>query len=405
MCREPTTGRSGPCAGPSLAEVLRAGLAERARPPVLAPQVARVFGALLACRTRALGGHRYRCAACGAEHFVPHSCRNRHCPQCQGAAAFEWLARQEAVLLPVPYFHVVFTLPHTLNPLIRQNRRRLYTLLFQAASQTLLAFGERRLGVRVGVTAVLHTWSQTLMDHYHLHCVVSGGGLSEDRGRWIPAPPRYLFAVRALSEVFRGKYRDGLRALHRRGKLEFHGELASLAQVPNFERLLGEACRTPWVVYAKRPFAGPAQVLAYLSRYTHRVALSPRRLLGLDAEGGTVTFAYKDYADGARRKSMKLELREFLRRFALHVLPERFVRIRHYGLLANRGREERVARARTLLPAGPASESCPSVPPSPREPAGGAPALACPKCGDRALILVEITRSGAEPEVPVLDSS
>src|SRR5215471_3740839 len=323
-------------AGPSLAAVLRAGI--QSSLPALPKHHWRILNALLACRTPALGGHRYLCQQCGQSHFVPHSCRNRHCPLCQGAAAREWLAQQQAALLPVPYFHLVFTLPHTLNPLIQQNQQALYTLLFAAATETLLEFGQNRFGVQLGITAVLHTWSQTLLDHYHLHCVVTGGGLSADGSQWVSAPPHYLFAVRALSEVFRGKFCAGLQRLYADGRLQFHGQLRPFGQPVAYKRLLRQAVRQRWVVYAKRPFAGPGQVLAYLSRYTHRVALGPRRLLLLHEKDQTITFAWKDYADGAKRKTMTMNLREFVRRFCLHLLPKRFVKIRHFGFLSNRQR-------------------------------------------------------------------
>ena len=228
-------------AEPGLAAVLRAGI--KSSPPALPKRHWRILNALLACRTPALGGHRYLCQKCGRTHFVPHSCRNRHCPLCQGAAARDWLARQEAALLPVPYFHLVFTLPHVLNPLIQQNQQALYTLLFNAAAQTLLEFGQNRFGVQLGITAVLHTWSQTLLDHYHLHCIVSGGGLSGDGSKWVTTPPRYLFAVRALSEVFRGKFCAGLQQLHADGRLQFHGKLAALSQPKAYQRLARQAVR------------------------------------------------------------------------------------------------------------------------------------------------------------------
>jgi hypothetical protein len=263
----------------------------------------------------------------------------------------DWLEQQAATLLPVPYFHLVFTLPHSLNGLIRQNRAPLFKLLFDAASQTLLEFGAQRLDAQLGITAVLHTWSQTLGDHYHLHGIVTGGGVAHDQSRWVATSPHYLFPVRALSRKFRGKYLAGLHALHAAGKLEFHGELKETAAPAQFAATLRQASQTEWVVYAKRPFAGPEQVLAYLSRYTHRVALSPRRLLATD--GQTVTFAYKDYADGSRPKTMTLGTAEFVRRFCLHVLPKRFVKIRHYGLLGNRQKQARLARARQLLGAAP----------------------------------------------------
>jgi Putative transposase/Transposase zinc-binding domain len=382
-------------AGPGLAAILQAGITSS--PPALPKHHWRIINALLACRTPALGGHRYLCQECGKTHFVPHSCRNRHCPLCQGAAARDWLAQQEAALLPVPYFHLVFTLPHVLNPLIQQNQRVLYTLLFTAATQTLLAFGQNRFGVQVGITAVLHTWSQTLLGHYHLHCIVTGGGLSADATKWVTTPPHYLFAVRALSKVFCGKFCAGLEQLHREGKLQFHGQVAPLAEPRVYQRLLRQAVRKKWVVYAKRPFAGPRQVLGYLSRYTHRVALSPRRLLELDQQNQTVTFSWKDYAQEAKRKTMRLELREFVRRFCLHLLPERFVKIRHFGFLSNRQRQLRVAQARALLRQIPLPG--PSVAAEPK------PVKVCPHCGSSWLLLIEIVAPVFAVAPRLLDSS
>jgi len=376
-----TCGQPPPLvAGPSLAAVLRAGIS--GSPPPLPKHHWRIINALLACRTPLLGGHRYLCRECGQTHFVTHSCRNRHCPLCQGASARDWLAKQEEALLPVPYFHLVFTLPHALNPLIQQNQQVLYILLFEAATQTLLEFGQNRFGVQLGITAVIHTWSQTLMDHYHLHCIVTGGGLSAEGSKWVSSSERYLFAVRALSEVFRGKFCSGLQKLYGEGHLQFHGKLAPTARPTAFQALLRQASSQKWVVYSKRPFAGPRQVLAYLSRYTHRVALSPRRLLALDSQSRTVTFSWKDYADGCKRKTMRLESKEFVRRFCLHLLPERFVKIRHFGFLCNRQRRLRVGQARALLnPAAPPAPVAAVRPDSDR---------VCPHCGSNRLLLVEI---------------
>ncbi len=392
VCAEP----SAPVARPSLAAVLRAGI--QGAQLSLPTHHWRILKALLACRTPALGGHRYLCQTCGQTHFVPHSCRNRHCPVCQGAAAYDWLHRQEATLLPVPYFHVVFTLPHRLNPLIQQNQRALYTLLFQAASQTLLDFAQNRFGVQLGITAVLHTWSQTLLEHYHLHCIVTGGGLPADGSRWVSTPPNYLFAVRALSEVFRGKFCSGLEQLYAEGRLEFHGQLSSLDTPNAFKRLLREAVRQKWVVYAKRPFAGPRQVLAYLSRYTHRVALSPRRLLALDEQAQTVTFAWKDYADKQKPKTMRLELKEFVRRFCLHLLPARFVKIRHFGFLSNRQRKACIAQARGLL--GQVLLPSAKVAAIPAE-----PIRVCPYCGSCLLLPVGTVAPSLTAAPRPLDSS
>ena len=358
----------------------------------------KTLNALLRCHTPELGGHLYRCADCGVEHFQAHSCRNRHCPSCQRAGADQWLLKQRASLLPVPYFHVVFTLPHSLNPLISQNQRQLYKLLFDSVSATLLEFGQHKLKAQIGFTAVLHTWSQTLAAHYHLHCIVTGGGLSLDTEQWKSTGRRYLFPVRALSRMFRAKVRDGLKRLHQEGQLGFHGSLAPLSQSVEFSHLLSCACAGPWVVYSKKPFAGPKAVLAYLSRYTHRVAIGNGRLLALDQAAGTVLFSYKDYADQSRRKTMDLSLVEFLRRFCLHILPERFVKIRHYGLLGNRNRSGKIALARAQLGGGSEqaeSSLCPSV-----QPPANPPPLLCPRCGSQNLILIERRRrSQAAPQL------
>jgi hypothetical protein len=401
----PRGGCAGQSAGPTLAEVLRLGLSVAV--PRLPTHHWKILRALLACRTPALGGHRYRCQQCGRTHFVPHSCRNRHCPLCQGQAAHRWLEQQEAALLPVPYFHLVFTLPHDLNPLIRQNRRTLYKLLFDAASQTLLAFGQNRFRAQVGITAVLHTWSQTLLDHYHLHCIVTGGGLADEGGRWVAASPHYLFPVRALSAVFRGKFCAGLQRLYATGKLEFHGQLAPWAARPKFQRLVRQAAWRAWVVYAKRPFAGPQQVLAYLSRYTHRVAISPRRLLHLDAQTQTVTFAWKDCAQDAQHKIMTLALAEFVRRFCLHLLPKGLVKIRHFGFLSNRLRQTRLAQARALLqPTAPAASTQPDETISGTSGSEAAPGQVCPYCGSNRLWLVEIVPASFIPRAAAsFDSS
>jgi hypothetical protein len=401
----PRGGCAGQPAGLTLAEVLRLGLSVAA--PRLPTHHWKVLRALLACRTPALGGHRYRCQQCGRTHFVPHSCRNRHCPLCQGQAAHRWLEQQEAALLPVPYFHLVFTLPHELNPLIRQNQGVLYPLLFAAASQTLLEFGQNRLRAQLGITAVLHTWSQTLRDHYHLHCIVTGGGLAGGGTRWAAAPGHYLFPVRALSAVFQGKFCAGLQRLYAAGQLEFHGQLAPWAARPKFQQLVCQATRRPWVVYAKRPFAGPQQVLAYLSRYTHRVALSPRRLLHLDAQTRTVTFAWKDYAAGARSKTMTLGGGEFVRRFCLHLLPKGLVKIRHFGFLSNRQRQTRLAQARALLPpAAPAAATLTDESGSGTSGSEAPPGQACPYCGSHQLWLIEIVPARFIPRAaPSFDSS
>ena len=384
----------------TVAEVLRVGLPDYARAHRLPSHHWRVLRAILACRTPELGGHLYQCSHCGERRFVPHSCRNRHCPTCQGANGYAWMQAQAGALLPIPYFHLVFTLPHALNPLIRQNQARCYELLFACASATLLEFGRGELQAQLGVTAVLHTWSQTLLDHYHLHCIVTGGGLRED-GTWAARSPQWLFPVRALSAMFRGKFRAGLRQLYRDGRLQFHGQQQASAPPAAFAALVDQATRPPWVVYAKRPFAGPEVVLAYLARYTHRVGITNHRLLALDQRAHTVRFAYKDYAEQSRSKALTLACAEFVRRLQLHLLPERFVKIRHYGLLANRNRRTRIAAARAAMPAqaqrpdppAPAAnaETVPEVP-------IGLPAC-CPHCHQQAdWILVE--RLAPPPGLP-----
>jgi len=379
-----------------LADVVRAGLPAYARAHRLPPHHWKILNALQVCRTPLLGGHQYQCAHCHCAHFAPHACGNRHCPTCQGINSQHWLAAQAALLLPIPYFHVVFTLPHLLNPLIQQNQAALYTLLFAAAADTLLTFGRNNLGAQLGVTAVLHTWSQTLLDHYHLHCIVTGGGPALDGRRWVPSRPDYLFHVGALSTVFRAKFSEGLQRLYADGDLQFQGQLQPLSVERHFQALMRDATAKGWVVYSKRPFAGPQQVLAYLSRYTHRVGISNRRLLQLDRTTGTVSFDYKDYAQGARHKSMPLGLSEFLRRLRLHILPPRFVKIRHYGLLANRQRQQRLARARVLLSAEPA----PVQPqPQPRS------LPVCPHCGWAALFLVRVVPPLRFAPAPALTDS
>jgi hypothetical protein len=365
----------------------------------------RALRALAACRTAALGGHTETCDVCGATRIAYNSCRNRHCPKCQTLAQARWLAARQAELLPVEYFHVVFTLPHTLNPLAQGNPRVCYALLFQAARETLATFGDdpRHLGGEVGGLAVLHTWGQTLEQHLHLHCVAPGGALARRGSRWLPAKPGFLFPVRALARVFRGKYLAGLRAAFDRQALRFAGRVAGLAEPAAFAAFLARCRTTDWVVYAKPPFAGPAQVLEYLGRYTHRVAISNDRLVSV--ANGQVRFRWKDYAHGHRVKTMTLSAEEFLRRFLLHILPDRFVRIRHFGFLANRGRRAKLARCRQLLAVPPAP------PPDPPEAVAalvqrltGVDITRCPACRAGRLRIVAVVRPGAHP-VPALDTS
>ena len=343
-----------------LAQILaRHGAAFRATHRLSAVQ-RRAMRAIVACRTEALGGHVERCQACGLLRYSYHSCRNRHCPKCQTLAKERWLAARQAELLPVPYFHVVFTLPHSLNGLAQGNPRVIYRLLFDAAARTLQEFGEnpRWLGGELGVTMVLHTWGQTLSQHLHVHALVSGGALAPD-GHWIHPRAGFLFPVKALSPVFRGKFLAGLKRAFDSGALILAGSTASLDDARARHALFAALRAQPWVVYAKRPFAGPEQVLQYLGRYTHRIALTNSRLVSLDDD--TVRFRYRDYACGNRRKLMSLDPHEFIRRYLTHVLPKGFMRIRHYGLLGNRAKRHKLAHARATLNV-PRPETRPTAP-------------------------------------------
>lgn len=309
----------------------------------------RVLERLSACRTSALGGHVDQCDTCDHTIISYNSCRDRHCPKCLAMASADWLDARRSELLPVSYFHVVFTLPACLRPLALQNKEVVYNLLFRAASETLLeiAADPKHLGAQLGVLAILHTWGQNLLDHPHVHCVVPGGGISPDRTRWIPCRDGFFLPVRVLSRLFRGKLLALLRSAFDAGHLAFHGSIKSLQDRIAFERLLASIRRKECVVYAKPPFGGPEQVLKYLARYTHRVAISNHRLLAID--DGKVTFRWKEYALGNRHRKMTLEATEFIRRFLLHALPSGFVRIRYYGFLANRYRKANLDRCRALL--------------------------------------------------------
>src|SRR5882724_2426807 len=316
---------------------------------LLSGEQRRVLRDLTLCRTAALGGHVKRCDRCGHGEIAYNSCRNRHCPKCQAAARAEWLEARSEDLLPVEYFHVVFTPPEQLGAVALQNKRLIYGLLFRAASETLvqIAADQRHLGAEIGLLAVLHTWGQALQHHPHLHCVIPGGGLSPDQSRWVSCRKGFFLPVKVLSRLFRGKFVAYLRAANEQGRLVFHGQSKHLAEGNHFASLLKAVSKLEWVVYAKPPFGGPVQVLKYLARYTHRVAISNQRLVALSE--GEVTFRWKDYADGNAVKEMTLGVREFTRRFLLHILPRGFVRIRHYGFLANRCRSERLECCRKLL--------------------------------------------------------
>src|SRR5262249_2485960 len=343
------------------------------------------------CRTAALGGHVDECDQCGARTISYNSCRNRHCPKCQSLDKERWLEKRSDELLPVPYFHVVFTVPQELNPLALANPRWFYDLLFDSASKTLqeIAADPKHLGARIGVLAVLHTWGQTLDLHPHLHCIVPGGGLSLDGQRWVSSRPDYFLPVQVLACLFRGKFLAGVKGACQAGQLKLPD---SLQEPSCFQALLDRLYGKTWVVYSKPPFGSPQQVLAYLARYTHRVALCNHRLVCL--EGDRVTFTYKDYTQGGRGKELTLPVAEFIRRFLLHVLPEGFVRIRYYGLLANRHREWNLKRCRELL-ASQAPVELPAVAPEGEgwqerltRLTGRDPTL-CPQCGQGHLHRVE----------------
>jgi predicted Zn-ribbon and HTH transcriptional regulator len=306
----------------------------------------RVMRAVERCRTAALGGHLQQCDACGFERPAYNSCRNRHCPKCQSLAKAHWLEKQKSELLPVGYFHLVFTLPHELNRLFLVNKKPLINILFQAVSETLLEFAQTHLKGTLGITAVLHTWDQTLLDHFHLHCLVPAGALSVDQNCWTPARKNFLFHVKVLGIVFRGKFLDLLDKAFDRNKLSFLGQSAPLADPTAFKLLLKTVRQKSWVVYAKKPFASPDHVLDYLGRYTHRVALSNNRICSL--HNSEVTFTYRDRKNQNQLKLMKLQAPEFIRRFLLHVIPKGLMRVRHFGFLANNSKE-RLSKCRQLL--------------------------------------------------------
>jgi Putative transposase/Transposase zinc-binding domain len=317
---------------------------------VLSPQQLRVFRDICACQTAALGTRIERCDNCSLQIEAFNSCRNRHCPKCQSAAREKWLVSQSRDLLPVPYCHVVFTLPHDLAVLALQNPKTIYGILFRAVSETLLtiAADPRLLGAQIGVLAVLHTWNQQLLAHPHVHCVIPAGGIGPNESRWIPSRKRFFLPLKVLRRMFRGKFLAFLTAAFHKRKLRFWGTIQQLRNPTEFHRLVRQLRSRNWVVYARRPFHGPEHVIQYLARYTHRVAISNGRLISL--QNGQVTFRWRDSADGNRQKLMTIDAVEFIRRFLLHVLPRGFVKIRHFGFLANRNRREALALCRTLLP-------------------------------------------------------
>jgi putative transposase/transposase-like zinc-binding protein len=354
---------------------------------VLSSEQRRALKDIAVCRTAALGGHVEACDQCGHQRIAYNSCRNRHCPKCQATSAAQWMEEREADLLPVEYFHVVFTLPSALGPIALQNQREVYGLLFRAAAETLqqIAADPEHLGAEIGILAILHTWGQNLQHHPHVHCVVPGGGLAPDGSRWIACRPGFFLPVRVLSRVFRGKFLALLRSAFDQGRLSFHGKLASLSDPREFQLQLTASAQTEWVVYAKPPWGGPEQVLKYLARYTHRVAISNQRLV--DMENGEVQFHWKDYEQKGATKTMKLNAIEFIRRFLLHVLPLCFVRIRHYGFLANRVCQEKLALCRSLLGVETTSEPLSAQKEPVEEPIA---ANVCPSCGKGRMVIIEI---------------
>jgi len=354
----------------------------------------KVMSAIEACRTEALGGHVAGCAKCGHHHVAYNSCKNRHCPKCQGPAARDWMEARAEDLLPVEYFHVVFTLPAEIAQIAYWNKKAVYGLLFKASAETVttIAADPKRMGARVGMTSVLHTWGSALTHHPHIHMIVPGGGLSPDGTRWVACKPGFFLHVRVLSRLFRRLFLQGLMDLHRVGKLTFFGNLEELAEADAFATWLAPFRKSEWVVYAKPPFGGPEAVLAYLSRYTHRVAISNARVVSADVE--TVAFRWKDYRikSGDRQKVMRLATPEFIRRFLIHVLPDGFHRIRHYGLLASSIRKANIARIRNLLwaeqPRQEPQTDAEIIPLTLREP--------CPCCGG-PMRIIEIFRRGQKP--------
>jgi predicted Zn-ribbon and HTH transcriptional regulator len=351
----------------------------------------KVMSAIERCRTAALGGHVARCEDCAYTTIAYNSCRNRHCPKCQGAAAKQWLADREAELLPVPYYHVVFTLPGPIADLAYQNKAVLYDLLFKVSAETMLtiATDPKHLGARIGITSVLHTWGSALTHHPHLHMIVPGGGISPDGQRWVSCRPGFFLPVRVLSRLFRRLFLEKLLAAHQAGRLSFFGDHARLVDAQAFTAFLAPLRKTEWVVYSKRPFGGPEAVLAYLSRYTHRVAIANSRLIAFDEQG--VTFNWKDYRiEGRNRyKHMTLATDEFIRRFLIHVLPKGLHRIRHYGLLAKGVCADNIARVRELLVAVNSQSE-------PTRAAADSSKPSCPCCGGR-MIIIEVFERGATP--------
>jgi hypothetical protein len=367
----------------------------------------RVMTAIEVCRTAALGGHLERCDQCGHERNCFNSCRDRHCPKCQSLARAQWIEDRQSELLDCPYFHVVFTVPEEIAAIAYQNKELVYGILFQTTAETLktIAADPKHLGAEIGFFAVLHTWGQNLVHHPHLHCVVPGGGISPDGQRWVPCRPGFFLPVRVLSRLFRRRFLECLRKAFDTGKLRFFGSLEPLREPHAFARHLAHTTNSEWVVYAKRPFAGPQQVLDYVGRYTHRVAISNNRLL--DVEDGQVRLQWKDYRDGDQVKVMTLPAEEFIRRFLLHVLPDGFQRIRYYGFLGNRNRKQKLAQCRRLL-----GMQMPAPAPAPEkdyrdryEDLTGCSLRQCPQCRQGRMVVTELLPRSPSKYPETIDSS
>lgn len=344
----------------------------------------KVVNAIISCRSEKLGGHKLVCLDCGHEEISYNSCRNRHCPKCQGKDRMEWVEQRVKESLPIKYFHIVFTIPDTLNALIQQNKREMYEILFKAVGETLneSAKNPKNLGANVGFISILHTWGQNLLDHPHIHCVVTGGGLNKEKTKWIRSRDNYFISVKILGKLFRGKYLFYLKRLYNEGKLSFHGKIEDIGDENSFNGFLSSCYSKKWVVYSKKPFEDPIHILKYLGRYTHRVAIGNNRIINY--RNGKVDFLWKDYRDGNKKKVMSLNVEEFMRRFLLHVLPKGFKRIRFYGILCNSYKQENLEIIRHLL----VDEGI--LLPSLNEPESEYDATICPKCRSKHTYIVEI---------------
>jgi len=388
------SGHSGQSPELTVAQVLKVFLHDYLDRHALSAHSLKVLRRLAQCRSGLLGWTIWHCQQCQRSHWRPHGCGDRHCPSCQHQLSRQWLQRQRVALLPVRYFHWVFTLPAALRPLALQNPAPIYRLLLDTASSTLLQFGQERFQAQLGLTAILHTWGQNLMYHPHLHCLVTGGGLTSQNTWAGPKQTRWLFPVQAVAKMFQGKFCAGLLQLHATGKLQFHGQLQPLQTSGPFAAFLRQIRSQRWIIFAKGSVVGPDSVLDYLGRYTHKVALTNGRLRSIDQSARTVSFSYKDYADGNRIKTMTLTGVEFIRRFLLHLLPQGFTKIRHYGLLANNCRQKRLPVARTALSTSALRFEPKSIPQSS---ARSAPQQLCPHCqGTQLLCIGRVEHSGKQ---------